>query len=203
MRLPRFALPLAVIAAGLFITVVMVKLKPHTKKGEASVPAPLVEVLEVQLGSYTASVAATGLVEPARQVRLVPQVSGRVVEVAPGLQPGARLQAGALLARIDGRDYRFAVTQQESLLEQARLELELERGRQATAQREWALLGDDRDPSEAPLALRGPHLLAAEKRLAAAEASLAQARLNLERTAIRAPFAASVQIGRASCRERV
>jgi RND family efflux transporter MFP subunit len=48
------------------------------------------------------------------------------------------------------------------------------------------------DASDAPLALRGPHLATAEQALEAARSSYDRARLNLERTTLKAPFNAMV-----------
>ena len=76
----------------------------------------------------------------------------------------------------------------------ATLELAVEQGAGEVARRERELLGSDADlsASEEALIQRKPHRAAANKSLAAAEADLAQARLNLERTTVTAPFTALV-----------
>ncbi len=184
----RVALPLAVLLLGALICAGLLALRPRSGKTRPERQAPLVEVLQVQLVQLPAQVRASGVVEPARQLTLSPEVGGRVVRTAPDLLPGARFAAGELLVALDARDYRLAIEQQQSALRQAELELELELGRQRTALREWELLGDGRDASEAALALRAPHLASAEAALEAARAGLEKARLDLERTTLRAPF---------------
>ena len=72
--------------------------------------------------------------------------------------------------------------------------MKLELGHQAVAKREWELLnkGKPAQDMEKELALRQPHLNKVRANLAAAEAELKTAMLDLERTQIRAPFNAMV-----------
>ncbi len=156
-------------------------------------PVPqVVDVLTVSSASNATPVLATGVVEAARRVSLVPQVGGRIVTQADALVPGGRFAQGATLARIDSRDYEISLRQAESQVRQAELEVQLEAGRGAVAEREWALLGDDRPRDEAALALRQPHAQVAAMNLEAAQASRDRSALDLERTALRAPFNAMV-----------
>jgi RND family efflux transporter MFP subunit len=66
-------------------------------------------------------------------------------------------------------------------------------GQQSVAQREYELLGQAIPEESRDLVLRGPQLAQARATLAAAEAALDQAKLNLERTSIRAPFNATLR----------
>lgn len=186
----------AVIAAILggagLLTGAMVLMRPPAERKAPEQVVTRVEVIEVQPEDRPAHVAATGTVEPARQVSLMPQVNGRIVWQSDALVPGTRVDKGTVLARIDPTDYELAVEQAKSQVRQAEVELELEKGRQDVAAREWALLGEGRDPGDAPLALRKPQLKAAEQALAAARAAERQAELNLQRTFLVAPFNAVV-----------
>ena len=84
---------------------------------------------------------------------------------------GGTIEAGAPLLQIEQTDYQLALADAQALLAQRRFEYELELGRQAIAQREWALLGTkDATEAEEKLALRTPHLAASEAALAAAQA---------------------------------
>jgi len=170
----------------------MVLLKP---KAERTTPEPrvaVVDVLPVVFSDHAAQVSATGQVQAAQQIQLIAEVSGRVVYQSEEVIPGGRLERGEVLVRLDARDYQLAVAQQESQVEQAELNLQLEKGRQAIAAREWELLGEGRSEDEAPLALRKPQLANAERAVEAARSGLAQAQLALERTALRAPYNAVV-----------
>jgi len=162
---------------------------------EKTVPEAVVtpmDVLEVQPVANPLAVQATGVVRPNQEITVFPQVSGQIVSISPSLVPGGRFVAGEVIAQIDTRDYSLSVRQEESRVAQAQVEYQLEEGRQTTAQREWALLGDGRAASEAPLALRSPQKRASVQSLASAQAGLERAQLNLYRTSLSAPFNAMV-----------
>ncbi|HSP80362.1 MAG TPA: efflux RND transporter periplasmic adaptor subunit [Myxococcaceae bacterium] len=188
----RILLPLALLVLGVGITLVLVRSKPRAQRAAPAASVPRVEVVEALPRTLPARVGGTGLVQPSRKVSLSAEVSGRIVEVSDAVLPGGRLKEGALIARVDSRDYRLAIQQEESRVRAAELELQLEQGRQDIAAREWKLLGGGKSAEEAPLALRKPQLAATQQALEAARSGLERARLNLERTALRAPFNALV-----------
>jgi len=109
---------------------------------------------------------------------------------------GGRFVEGEVMARIDARDYLLAIEVEKGRVRQAELEFELEAGRGEVARREWELLGNGRPASEAPLALREPHLQTAAQNLEGARSSLKRAELALGRTTLRAPFNAIVVVER-------
>ncbi len=190
--LTRVVAPLAVVLLGAACAGAMVALSPSAERTTPPPKVATVEVAEATPTDQAAVVRATGAVQPARQIVLLPEVAGRIVEVHDQLVPGGRVSAGETLARIDARDYRILVAQEEARLRQAEVEFQLELGRQGIAKREWELLGDGRSAEEVPLALRGPQLLAAEQALESARSGLQRAQLNLSRTNLRAPFDAVV-----------
>lgn len=185
-RLKQLIISVVVLLIGLGATAGLVATKSSE---EQTVPPPkftTVEIVSVLPGSVLARVETTGLVTAAQQVSMVPQVSGALTFVSDQLLPGGRFAKGALMARIDARDYQLAVEQERSRVKQAEVELALEQGRQETARREWQLLGNAGDPPE--LAARKPQLAATELNLEAARSGLGRAELALSRTSIRAPF---------------
>ena len=185
----------AVLALGIFIAKSLASSRPDPTIAPKTVQGILVEVMEAKPERQRIQVEAMGTVIPARELDLVPEVNGRIIKMNSNLVPGGYLRAGDEVARIDPRDYETAVTQAAAQLEQARLNLELERGRQIIAKREWTALYPTTQSSEASssLALREPHLESAKANVESAESMLSQARLNLDRTIIRAPFNAIVR----------
>ena len=188
----KVVIPLLIVALGLGALKVMVSRKGKAQKEAPPPQVAYVEVQQLQRTSTPAYVHATGAVEAARQVVVTPQVAGEVVWMSPSLELGGRVSAGQVLLRIDPRDYELAVAQQRGNVRQAEVNLELEQGRGSVAAREWELLEGDRDPGDAPLALRAPQLEVAKLALKAARAGLQRAELALERTQLRAPFNAVV-----------
>ncbi|MCK6507922.1 efflux RND transporter periplasmic adaptor subunit [Myxococcota bacterium] len=188
----QVVVPIAILLAGGAAAAALFSLRPEAEQAPLAEVAMPVEVSTLQATTAQAHVGGTGTVSAEQQVVLTPQVGGRLVSVSEALRPGGRVRQGEVLARIDARDFENAVTQAESQVAQARVNLELEKSRGAVAEREWALVGEGRSAEEAPLALRRPQLASAQAALASAEATLATARLNLERTSLRAPFDAIV-----------
>ncbi len=180
---PLFILVGVLVAAVLFLT------KSRDARSEVERKVPLVEVVAPEMGTFSARIPTTGVVEPSQQIVVMPQVSGAIVYVSEELVPGGRASRGTALARVDPRDYELAIDQETSRVRQAELDLQLELGRQDIAEREWQLLGGEGEPD---LALRRPHLASAEQALASARGSLERAELALSRTALRAPFDAVV-----------
>jgi RND family efflux transporter MFP subunit len=195
-----FVFPLAVLLLGSGVAMALVKSKPKADRAAPPRAALAVEVVVAEPQPARPLIQSTGTVQPARKVTLSAEVGGRIVEVSEEAVPGGRVRKGAVLARIDPRDYQLAVQQEEARVRQAQVELELERGRQGVAEREWKLLREG-SPEGAALALRKPQLQAAEGALRAAESGLERAKLALERTTLRAPFNAviaeeTLEIGR-------
>ena len=182
----------AVVALAAGMAFLLVTFAPDADRVEPEVSPTPVRIVTAQREKANSLVEANGTVQAAERVALVPQVSGKITWVSDDLVPGGRFTKGQMIAQIDARDYELAVQVERSRVRQAELELKLEQGRQGIAAREWALLGDGRDPAQAPLALRGPQLAVAEEALRAAQSGLGRAELALERTRLVAPFNAVV-----------
>jgi RND family efflux transporter MFP subunit len=188
-RTVEIAVPVLIMSVGIAGAVFLMSMSSTPSESDAEAAPLAVEVVSVEKTSHEAVLHATGTVQAATQIDLIPQVAGRIDRVAPGLTPGARFDKGGLIAHIDGRDYAAQVTQAKSNVASAQLNLELERGRAAQAVREQELLGTSVDNA---LVRREPQLAAAKAGLEAAKAALRTAELNVARTSLVAPFNAVV-----------
>lgn len=166
--------------------------KPRAARMPTPVVAPLVEIIQPQLVNHQTSVSSLGNVIASQSVNLNSRVSGMVVSVSENFIEGGILKKGEQIVQLDPTDFRLAVQQRESDLEQATFNLKIEMGQQSIAKREFELLGTDLNEQARELVLRKPHLIAAKAKVKAAEAALAQAKLDLSRTAPVAPFNAIV-----------
>ncbi len=190
----KILLPVAAIGVGAVIMFALIATRADAERVKSTTPAMPVEMMSPQLVERRAAIVAQGRVVPARLITLEAEIAGRAVKISPKLRPGGRFYRNDWVVKIDDRDYWFAVQQALARVEQARVGLEIEKGRKAVAEREWRLLrsgevGDNRGRS---LALREPQLRQAQAALEAAESSLESARLSVERTTLRAPFNAVV-----------
>lgn len=154
--------------------------------------AMLVEVTDVESGTFRPVIEAMGTVRPAREVTLRPRISGEVVEMAAEFVPGGEVGQDDVLLRMDDADYRIALEQRQSELLQSIAALEIEHGRQQIAENDFRQLNKELQPENRALVLREPQLKSAEAAVRAARAAVQRAQLDLERTTVRAPFHAQV-----------
>jgi RND family efflux transporter MFP subunit len=184
---------LLILLTGIALIWLIFKTEPTaTRKNPARETAMLVDVQPAQQGNFSPLIEVIGQVMPAQEILLRPRVGGEVLEQSDSFTPGHRVSKGDVLLKIDPADYQTAVQQRQAELQQAQADLELEKGRQAVAQQEFELLGDEIDVGDQALVLRQPQLEQARAQVAAARAALRKAQLDLERTTVRAPFDAQI-----------
>ncbi|WP_037374147.1 efflux RND transporter periplasmic adaptor subunit [Salinimicrobium xinjiangense] len=162
-------------------------------EGASKEMAMLVQVTRAEAGNFSPTLVATGTVEPVNDVIISARVGGEVIRRATGFVPGGAVKKGEILLQIDPADYRNNLELRRSELLQAQTELAVEMGRQEVAQQDLELVGGQTlTEEEKSLVLRQPQLNAVKARIKAAQASVAQAQLDLSRTTIRAPFDAQI-----------
>lgn len=191
-RALRIAIPVVLLLCGVLALGALSRLRSGAERDRPQAAAPAVHVVAVEPTSAPAVVRTNGVVRPAKEVEVTPEVGGRIIWQADELQPGGRFKEGDLLARIDPRDFEMALQQERTRVDQARLELETEEARRRIAKKEWEMLGKDPDDEGSALALRGPHLDTARSGVESARSGVERARLQLDRTRLRAPFNAVV-----------
>jgi RND family efflux transporter MFP subunit len=177
----------AVIAAGLGVFKLLSSMRKAPVHKERPFVAPLVEAMEVHSEDMRMEVEGFGTAQPKVTVQIVPQVAGEVVAVHPDFVEGGFFKAGEAVIKIDGRDYELAVENASAAVAQAQYMLQQEQAEAAVALKEWQLLNPGKEP-DSPLVLREPQIINAQAQLQAAQARLATAKLNLERTTISLPF---------------
>ena len=191
MTLLKKFLPLVILGSFLVIAAVIKFNPPEAQRRPgASGPQMVVETQTVAARDYTVRIESYGTVQPRVRSMLVAQVSGQIVETNPNVRDGGFFERGDVLLRIDDRDYAADVSIAEAALADAQQGLAEAEAQTQQAREDWARLGDSGEPTD--LVLRIPQLKAAQARVRSAESSLQKARLDLERTRIRAPFAGRV-----------
>ena len=162
---------------------------PAARKPRPQAPLPLVEVLPSQPARHTLQADAHGTVSAADALNVRPQVGGRLLKLHANFEPGGHIPAGEVLFEIDPADYELAVKAAEAELASARAAVAIERGKRKVAAEELRLLEGSLDIDEASrqLALRAPQLAQVRAEVLRAQNALAQARLQLQRTAASLP----------------
>lgn len=160
--------------------------KKGIEKQAPEAPMPIVRTMTVSTGSMQMIVNGQGTVTPAREIQLVPQVSGKVIEVASDLVNGGIFKKETLLLVIEPADYEIAVTLAEARVKEAESLYKLAVEESSAAADEWQRHNPGKPPP--PLVVKEPQLAAARALLEAEQSNLKKARLNLDRTRLRAPF---------------
>lgn len=184
----RYSLPLLVILAGIVIFVGLVVLGQNREpeRKDESTAALLVDAIPARVESLNLTITSQGAVRPRTETILVPEVSGKIVEVSPNFIAGGFFRAGEVLLQIDPSDYDAALQSAQAQLASRQAQLADQKARSEQALRDWRNLGREGEPSD--LTLRKPQLAEAEAAVLAAEAALQKARRDLERTRIRLPY---------------
>jgi len=189
----KIILALAIIGGAFLLYHYQIRTSPRAGRKKPPAQAKLVQVIPVRKDDCPTTVIADGIVMPAQQVSLRPQVAGLIVELSSDVIPGGIVKAGQNLMQIDHRDYDILVQQRQYDVARALKDFKVEQGNQAIAQQEYELLGEVISEEDRELVLREPQLASAEAAQASATAALKKAQLDLTRCDIKAPFNSIIQ----------
>lgn len=185
------ALVLMVIAAAVALSQWVASFaEPPVSRDEAGQRIIEVSAERIESVAHHLHFVATGTIRVKSYVRLVPEVSGRVIAVDDAVYAGGHFDAGTVLFRIDPRDYEAAAAEREAAVARARRALQQTRAEVETAKRQWRRLHPGTEPS--PLVARRPQLEEARAALEAAKSALLRAKRDLERTRFALPFGGRV-----------
>lgn len=184
---------LLILVFAMGIIAVIFQTEPTAQRSSASKrTAMLVDVTRLERGTYRPEIKAMGTVRAEREIELNPRVGGEIITISESFTPGGFVEENEILLQIDPSDYEVSLFQRQSELKQATADLEMELGRQDLAEKDYRALEGTISSEYKTLVLRQPQLNTARARVEAAEAAVRRAELDLERTRIRAPFAAHI-----------
>ena len=189
----NFLIPIAIIVGAALFFKFQMDTRPKASRSKPPKQAKLVEVITLERTDQVAEIPLMGQVLPARQITLNPEVTGVINVIDPVVVPGGIIEKDQMLFEIDSRDYETIVQQRQGDVARAVLALKLESGNQAIAQQEYKMLEEVIEEQDRELLLRKPHLAQTKVSLEAAEAMLEQAKLNVRRCTIKAPFNAIIK----------
>ena len=189
----KILVALAVVVGAMAAYRYQIKTSPRLGRKKPPRQARLVQVINVHNGDCTTTATGDGVVMPAQEVTLRPQVAGKVVKLSPDVVPGGIVREGQNLLAIDRRDYDVLVRQRQYDVARAERDLKVEQGNRAIAEQEYELLGEAVAEEDRELVLREPQLASAQAAQESAEAALEKAQLDLSRCDIVAPFNAVVR----------
>lgn len=189
----KVLLSVLIVAGAIAIYRYQIRTSPRLGRKKPPPQPKLVQVIPVGQDDCTTKVIADGIVLPAKQVTLRPQVMGQIVDLSSDVVPGGIVRSGQKLIEIDHRDYEILVRQRKSDVAKALKDLKVEEGNQAIAKQEYELLGEIISEEDRELVLREPQLASIKASQESAQAALDKAQLDLIRCDILAPFNAIVR----------
>ena len=190
MKIKKSLLPIIIIILAIIIACyfLMNKKKINILKKES--PIIKVNTQLIKKSTHPIIVEGYGLIQASQETTITPQVKGKIVYINPRLNIGTQFKKGDILARIEQADYQKAISQENAHVQKATLELIQEEAKKIVAKKEWDLLNKHSQESitNKELTLRTIFVENAHAKLIATQSSLEIAKLNLERTNIRAPY---------------
>lgn len=184
-------LPLCVLVIAIAVGRYLFQNPPEEKTRNAPKrPILSVETLILEPQAYQVQIKSFGTVQAGSKGSVVSQVQGVITELGENVQAGSFFDKGELLFKIDDRDYMAALKITEASLSEARAKLVEEEARSNQALLNWQRLGKGAEAGD--LVLRKPYLATAQALVRSAEAKREQAKLDLERTRLVAPYVGQV-----------
>lgn len=213
--MPKFLLSLFIIVSlTAALSVVLVRTGPESQATLQPPPPPHVVTTVVESRHIRPVTRLTGQLRPTRRSQLHFEVSGQLRRRA--VEPGQRVEAGDLLLKLEDGDYADSVTEARGALDQERAMLRRDRRLLELMQQQVQLQQNEVDRMDnlgqrslasksnfdsamqtllqlqAETARLQNSIDSAASRLQQHEAAYNRARRNLERSELRAPFAATV-----------
>lgn len=180
----KLIIPIAILVASAGVFVSLINTKPVLSTSVKE-PVPVaVRALTINLGPMALNVSSEGNVQPKVETKIVAQVAGEVTELSPSLVAGGDFSKGDVLLKLDPRDYEIALARSEATLSRAMAE---QRFAAEEASRVKSLYNDELT-SIAQLQNAQRLASVADAALQDAKASLDRARIDLDRSVIKAPF---------------
>jgi RND family efflux transporter MFP subunit len=190
-KVGKIVFPILFLTVGVAAAAYFQASKPGVKKIRPKPAVLAVETTRAKRGSANVVVSCMGEAVPAQEINLEAEVSGTVISMNDNFIPGGVIPAGEEIIRLDDRDYRIQLKKAQSAVVNAKANFDIESGEQSVAREELEIikkLSVKSLEANEDLVLRKPYLAQVEAALDSAKADLDQARIDLSRTVLRAPF---------------
>jgi len=176
--------PVILLAGGLLLALLISVNKVEVVAEPYEHIVPTVRVTRAEPGTEYLSISSQGTVQPRSQSELIPEVTGRVTWMSPSLVNGGAFREGDVLLRIDDADYRTLVERSEAALKRA----EIEYKHASDELQRLASLNKRQLASQQQLDDAHRSAQVDEATMVEARSDLDQARRDLARTQLQAPF---------------
>jgi len=181
----RIILCLLILVGGVFGMKKLKQMKKPPQKVERKEPALPVQVVRVQAKTVPVSIFSYGEIVSRTEVTLPAEVAGRVIFAHQDLQMGAVIKKGEILYRINEQDFRLNLESAQARLKSLVRDLELARKEYSRVRNLYAKkkVGTQSTVEKGEQAVN-----AMNNQIIQVKQSIDQAKLQLSRCLIRAPF---------------
>jgi RND family efflux transporter MFP subunit len=187
--LVRILLCLLILAGGVFGMKKLKQMKKPPHKVEKKEPALPVQVVRVQAKTVPVSISGYGEIVARTEVTLPAEVAGRITFAHQDLRAGAVIEKGEILYRINEQDFHLNLESAQDRLKTLVRDLEL-------ARKEYARIRDlyakKKVGTESSVEKGEQAVNAMNNQIIQVKQSIEQAKLQLSRCVIRAPFTGRV-----------
>lgn len=149
-----------------------------------------VTVVDAGIGNNAGTISVFAEVVPRWQVDLRSRVAGIVKDISPLALGGSRVRSSDVLLTLEEAPFLASFEEARHTLKNAEFGLRQKENKRDIALKDWRAVNPDEEPPE--MAIHLPEVRVAEQSVAAAEARVGAAELDLRSTTIRAPFNAIV-----------
>lgn len=178
------AITVGVLFFAVIVAYGLVKTAPEPSQVEPVEIATSIRVIEIDRQREQLTVTSQGTVVPHTQSELIPEVNGKVSWISPNLVTGGYFEKDEVLLKIDDSDYQSIVARSEASLNRAIAEEELARFER---KRMEELVNKKLTSQSSMETVQRNHRIAVAA-LQDARIGLEQARRDLQRTTISAPY---------------
>ena len=180
----RFLFPLAIVIAGLGLAGLIIATGPKLEQQPPPSNAPLIRTWVADTQTVQMISITYGSVLPRTESELIPEVSGRIIDISPAMVSGGFFKKGDLLLKVDPLDYEVALEQARASLASAKSELSNAR----KAHERLLDLAKRQSASQSQQDDALNRLRFAQASIREATASLSRAERDITRTSITAPY---------------
>ncbi|MEM6278953.1 MAG: efflux transporter periplasmic adaptor subunit, partial [Verrucomicrobiota bacterium] len=115
----RILAPVLIVTVAGLLAWYLIASKPEAKKLSQPPQITKVEATRLVPGSFQIYLESQGSVRPRTTTNLVPEVSGRIIEVSPNFREGGFFSEGEVLLKLDPVNYETAVVVDQSAVAEA------------------------------------------------------------------------------------
>lgn len=185
----RILLPIGILVVCIVVAGILVRSPTEVAESSPEIISVAVRVIEAQLESVQLTVESQGKVQPAQTASISAAVAGPVAWISPVMEAGGYVKMGEPLLRLDSVDFETARERSAAALQQAEAESRFS----ASELERFLELAEKNLASDSQLQDIRRQAEVNSARLVDAQASYRQAKLDLDRTEIKAPFNAIIE----------